>query len=52
MPKDHIFFTFFFLYYLFNYYALKLCDPYMVSLVRIRVKVVNASGILGFGRDF
>jgi hypothetical protein len=38
MPKDYIIFTFFFLYYLFNYYALKLCDLYMGSLVRIRVK--------------
>jgi hypothetical protein len=38
MPKDYIIFTFFFPYYLFNYLALKLCDPYMGSLVRIRVK--------------
>jgi hypothetical protein len=37
MLKDYIIFTFFFLYYLFNYQALKLCDPYMGSLVRIRV---------------
>ncbi len=38
MPKDYIIFTFFFLYYLFDYQAFKLCDPYMVSLVRIWVK--------------
>ncbi len=37
IPKDYIIFTFFFLYCLFKYKALKLCDPYMVSLVRIRV---------------
>ncbi len=29
-------FTLFFLNHLFNHYALKLCDSYMVSLVRIR----------------
>jgi hypothetical protein len=38
MPKDYINFTFLFLYYLFNYQDLKLGDPYIVSLVRIRVQ--------------
>ncbi len=50
MPKDYIIFTFFFLCYLFNYLALNLCDPYIGSLVRIRVKckISNVTSLFYF----
>jgi hypothetical protein len=38
MPKDYIIFTFFLLYYLYNYKAFKLCDPSVTRQLRWRTE--------------